>query len=69
MVMTSVAPAAADLDNGGVLLAAAEFDAMCDGAHGAPLVPWPNRLDTQVVRDAPRVGTRRFRWRRDTHSR
>ncbi len=21
-----------------------ELDAMCDGAHGAPLVPWPNRL-------------------------
>lgn len=20
-------------------------DAMCDGAHGAPLIPWPNRLD------------------------
>jgi len=20
-------------------------DAMCDGAHGAPLVPWPNRLE------------------------
>jgi len=19
-------------------------DAMCDGAHGAPLIPWPNRL-------------------------
>ncbi len=21
-----------------------DVDAMCDGAHGAPLVPWPNRL-------------------------
>jgi len=21
------------------------LDAMCDGAHGAPLVPWPNRLE------------------------
>jgi aldose 1-epimerase len=21
-----------------------DLDAMCDGAHGAPLVPWPNRL-------------------------
>lgn len=20
------------------------FDSMCDGAHGAPLIPWPNRL-------------------------
>jgi len=20
------------------------LDAMCDGAHGAPLIPWPNRL-------------------------
>jgi aldose 1-epimerase len=21
-----------------------DLDAMCDGAHGAPLIPWPNRL-------------------------
>lgn len=21
-----------------------DIDAMCDGAHGAPLIPWPNRL-------------------------
>jgi aldose 1-epimerase len=22
-----------------------DVDALCDGAHGAPLIPWPNRLD------------------------
>lgn len=25
-------------------------DAMCDGAHGAPLVPWPNRLQDGAYR-------------------
>lgn len=39
------------------------IDAMCDGAHGAPLIPWPNRLadgvysfdgnDYQVALDEP----------------
>ena len=27
------------------VLHAYPVEAMCDGAHGAPLIPWPNRLD------------------------
>ena len=26
------------------MLEAYPLDAMCDGAHGAPLIPWPNRI-------------------------
>lgn len=29
---------------GRAVLEAYPVDAMCDGAHGAPLIPWPNRL-------------------------
>ncbi len=51
-------------------------EAMCDGAHGAPLVPWPNRLadgryqfagvDHQVAITEPEKGTAihgLLRWR------
>ena len=31
-------------DSGRDVLHPYEVDAMCDGAHGTPLVPWPNRL-------------------------
>jgi aldose 1-epimerase len=30
--------------NGRPVLDPYPFDAMCDGAHGTPLIPWPNRL-------------------------
>ena len=52
------------------------LDAMCDGAHGAPLIPWPNRLadgkyrfdgtDYQVAVNEPDKGTAIhgfLRWR------
>jgi len=52
------------------------LDAMCDGAHGSPLVPWPNRLadgryrfdgvDYQVAITEPDKGTAIhgfLRWR------
>jgi aldose 1-epimerase len=26
------------------------IDSMCDGAHGAPLIPWPNRLADGLYR-------------------
>lgn len=31
-------------DSGRDVLQPYAVDAMCDGAHGAPLIPWPNRL-------------------------
>lgn len=31
-------------DSGRDVLQPYDEDAMCDGAHGAPLIPWPNRL-------------------------
>ena len=31
-------------DRGRAVLHPYDVDAMCDGAHGAPLIPWPNRL-------------------------
>lgn len=30
--------------DGAPVLQSYPLDAMCDGAHGAPLIPWPNRL-------------------------
>lgn len=32
------------IDSGRDVLHPYDLDAMCDGAHGAPLIPWPNRL-------------------------
>ncbi|MEO5743879.1 MAG: galactose mutarotase, partial [Terracoccus sp.] len=47
-------------DVGGVeVLEPYAVDQMCDGAHGAPLVPWPNRLSPSApaVPGAAPVGT------------